>query len=114
MKNHANSYGTSKAILLIRSLIVFALIAFVFAKPVYDLALTFSKTNVELSSSDFDQDDSQEEEDDTEEEKIEETFIATVVLLAPSTEIIDNNFNFTDKHYSDYRIGIIVPPPEVA
>lgn len=102
-----------------RIAMVLVLIAIVLAEPVLSVVLENSDNKTELSSIDSDQEDQEdseeedsEEEDSEEKDKVEKSLIATPQLASLAFLSRISDIDHQPKHSSDFRIGIILPPPE--
>lgn len=98
-----------------RIAVALVLIALVVTKPVISLVLDNLENKTELSSIDSDQEEDQEdsEEEGSEEDQVENLFIAPPQFETFSSSSRINKIDYQQKHSSDYRIGIVVPPPEL-
>ena len=99
-----------------RITLVLVLITLVLTKPILSIAFENSEDKMELSSVDSDQEEDSEEEEskekDSKKDKIEEAETSNLHCTSLTSLLLKSDVDHHQKYTSEFKLGIILPPPE--
>ena len=111
MDNNNGSYHFSNLFNLLKNITVFSLVVFVLLKPICKVIFDDQVDQKEISLVDSDENEEDTEKEASEEDSLEENIAilsAEDTFYQKKSEII----NFTHTHTNEYKVGIVLPPPE--